>query len=42
MNSIAYNMDCMEALKAMQDKAFDLAIVDPVYGGGDRGRLYDE
>lgn len=33
MNSIAYNMDCMEALKAMQDKAFDLAIVDPVYGG---------
>jgi site-specific DNA-methyltransferase (adenine-specific) len=29
-----YNMDCMEALKAMPDKAFELAIVDPPYGIG--------
>lgn len=27
-----YNQDCMEAMKAMPDKAFDLAIVDPPYG----------
>lgn len=27
-----YNMDCMEAMKQMPDKAFDLAIVDPPYG----------
>jgi site-specific DNA-methyltransferase (adenine-specific) len=27
-----YNMDCMEAMKNMTDKAFDLAIVDPPYG----------
>lgn len=26
-----YNMDCMEAMKQMPDKAFDLAIVDPPY-----------
>lgn len=29
-----YNMDCMEAMKGMPDKAFDLAIVDPPYGIG--------
>jgi len=29
-----YNQDCMEAMKQMPDKAFDLAIVDPPYGGG--------
>lgn len=27
-------MDCMEAMKQMPDKAFDLAIVDPPYGIG--------
>ena len=27
-----YNMDCMEALAKMPDKAYDLAIVDPPYG----------
>ena len=26
-----YNRDCMEAMKEMPDKAFDLAIVDPPY-----------
>lgn len=28
-----YNMDCMEAMKQFPDKFFDLAIVDPPYGG---------
>lgn len=27
-----HNRDCMEAMKEMPDKAFDLAIVDPPYG----------
>lgn len=30
-----FNQDCMEAMKEMPDKAFDLAIVDPPYGIGD-------
>ena len=25
-------MDCLEAMKQMPDKAFDLAVVDPPYG----------
>ena len=29
-----YNEDCLQAMKAMQDKQFDLAIVDPPYGIG--------
>jgi site-specific DNA-methyltransferase (adenine-specific) len=29
-----YNMDCMELLRGLPDKAFDLAIVDPPYGLG--------
>lgn len=29
-----YNADCMEAMKQFPDKFFDLAIVDPPYGGG--------
>ena len=29
-----YNMDCMEAMRGFPDKFFDLAIVDPPYGGG--------
>ena len=33
-NSVAYNMDCMEYMKSLPDKAFDLAVVDPPYGGG--------
>lgn len=28
----AFNMDCMEAMREMPDKCFDLAIVDPPYG----------
>ena len=31
-----YNMDCMEAMKQFPDGFFDLAIVDPPYGGGFR------
>lgn len=34
MKSVAYNMDCLEAMRQMPDKVFDLAIVDPPYGGG--------
>lgn len=30
--NIVYNCDCVEAMKQMDDNAFDLAIVDPVYG----------
>lgn len=29
-----YNRDCLEAMREMPDKAFDLAIVDPEYGIG--------
>lgn len=29
-----YNMDCMDGMKQFPDKYFDLAIVDPPYGGG--------
>ena len=29
--NLAYNMDCMEAMRQMPDKCFDLAVVDPPY-----------
>lgn len=29
---LAFNMDCLEAMRSMPDKAFDLAVVDPPYG----------
>lgn len=32
--NIAYNMDCLEAMRQMPDNAFDLAVVDPPYGIG--------
>lgn len=32
--SRTFNMDCIEAMKQMPDKCFDLAVVDPPYGGG--------
>lgn len=32
-----YNMDCMEAMREFPDGFFDLAIVDPVYGGVTQG-----
>lgn len=30
--NVAYNMDCMEAMRGMPDKAFALAVCDPPYG----------
>lgn len=33
-----FNRDCLEAMKQMPDKAFDLAIVDPPYGIGAGGK----
>ena len=30
--SEVYNMDCMDYMKSIPDKFFDLAIVDPPYG----------
>lgn len=35
MNSIVYNMDCVEGMKQYPDKYFDLAVVDPPYGIGE-------
>ena len=32
MNTEVYNMDCMEYMRTLPDKAFQLAIVDPPYG----------
>ena len=32
-----YNMDCMQGMKEFPDKFFDLAIVDPPYGGVTQG-----
>ena len=34
---IALNVDCMEYMRTLPDKAFDLAIVDPPYGDGNGG-----
>ena len=31
--SEVYNMDCMEYMRSMPDKFFELAVVDPPYGG---------
>lgn len=33
MQSQAYNQDCMEAMRNTPDKYYDLAVVDPPYGG---------
>lgn len=32
-----YNMDCMEGMKQIPDKFFELAIIDPPYGIGESG-----
>lgn len=32
MENVAYNVDCMEYMRSLPDKAFDLAVVDPPYG----------
>ena len=36
-DSITYNMDCLQAMRQMPDKCFDLAVVDPPYGIGESG-----
>lgn len=44
--NVAYNMDCVEGMKQYPDKYFDLAVVDPPYGGGggalDGGKRFGE
>lgn len=30
--NVAYNVDCMEYMRTLPEKAFDLAVVDPPYG----------
>ena len=37
-NQIALNVDCMEYMRTLSDKAFDLAIVDPPYFTGPERR----
>lgn len=37
MRSEAYNMDCMEYMRTLPDNSFELAIVDPPYGGVTQG-----
>ena len=34
VKSQVYNADCLAAMRQMPDNAFDLAVVDPPYGGG--------
>ena len=34
--SVVYNEDCVEGLKRFDDNYFDIAIVDPPYGLGNR------
>lgn len=36
--NIVYNMDCMEYMRTLPDKAFDLAVVDLPYGIGESGK----
>ena len=38
MTSLAFNRDCMEAMREFPDKFFDLAVVDPPYGINITGR----
>lgn len=39
--NIAYNTDCLEAMREMKDKEFDLAVVDPPYGNGNDETEYN-
>ena len=36
MTSEVFNMDCLEYMRTLPDKAFALAIADPPYGIGDK------
>jgi site-specific DNA-methyltransferase (adenine-specific) len=40
MKSQVFNRDCLEAMREMRDKAFDLAIVDPPYFDGPQNPGY--
>ena len=35
--NVAYNADCLAAMREMSENAFDLAVVDPPYGIGESG-----
>ena len=37
MISEAYNIDCMDYMRTIPDGYFDLAVVDPPYGGANSG-----
>ena len=39
--NVAYNRDCMEAMREYPDKFFDLAVVDPIYGAVKSGYSHD-
>ena len=39
--SVAENVDCVQAMKQYPDGYFDLAVVDPPYGGGQAFRSRD-
>ena len=38
--NVAYNVDCMEYMRSLPDKAFDIAVVDPPYFSGPERRGY--
>ena len=40
--NVAYNMDCMEYMRSLPDKVFDLAVVDPPYGDGNSQSVHAE
>ena len=40
MLSEVHNTDCLEYMRSLPDKAFDLAIADPPYGGGQKDGFY--
>ena len=38
MESKTYNIDCMEYMRGIPDRFFELAVVDPPYGLGTKRR----
>lgn len=41
MKSEVYNCDCVEYMRTLPDKCFQLAIADPPYGDGHGGGMID-
>ena len=41
MKSTIMNVDCMEYMRSLPDKFFDLAVVDPPYGIGNKYRDWE-